>query len=91
MDIRKKHGIFGFIQFFSMTQIFFHIGAIAMVNKHSYAVDVNSRMLTEGFLWFKDLSVPDPYGVLPAVGAFLIFLNIMNGSTSNINPMMRKF
>ena len=41
-DIRKKHGIFGFIQFGSITQIFFHIGAIAVVNKHSYAIDVNS-------------------------------------------------
>lgn len=66
------------------------MGAVSLVNRYSFNIDAESRMLTEGMLWFKDLSAPDPYGVLPIVGSFLIFLNIMMGSTSNISPMMRK-
>ena len=88
LDVRKRHGIFGSIQIFQMSQIFFHMGAVSLVNRYSFNIDAESRMLTEGMLWFKDLSAPDPYGVLPVVGSFLIFLNIMMGSTSNISPMM---
>ena len=46
--------------------------------------------MTEGFFWFKDLSSPDPYGILPVLGASFTFLNILSTSTTNLNPTMRK-
>ena len=47
-------------------------------------------LLTDGgFLWFKDLSSPDPLGVLPVIGASVTFMNIMSTSTTNLNPTMR--
>ena len=46
---------------------------------------------SEGFLWFKDLSSPDPYGIMPVLGAAISLVNILTSSTSNLNPTMRKF
>ena len=37
---------------------------------------------TEGYLWFKNLSEYDPYGILPVMSALLTFWNI------SLNPNM---
>lgn len=47
--------------------------------------------MTDGVLWFKDLSAPDPYGILPFLGAGLSLLNIMQTSSSGGAPVFRKF
>jgi YidC/Oxa1 family membrane protein insertase len=47
-------------------------------------------MLTDGFLWFKDLSSPDPYFILPIIGAVISMANITVSATSNVGTMMRK-
>lgn len=61
-----------------------------MINRLSFNYDINPSILTDGFLWFKDLSVPDPYGILPCIGGFINFLNILSTSTTNVTPTMRK-
>ena len=48
-------------------------------------------MLTEGMLWFRDLSSPDPFSILPIVGGVLNVLNMLNSTVSNSSPTMRKF
>jgi len=46
--------------------------------------------MTDGFLWFKDLSAPDPYGILPIIGGLINLLNILTASTATQTPIMRR-
>ena len=61
-----------------------------MINRYSFNYDLNPAILTEGFLWFKDLSAPDPYGILPVLGGIVSLLNILSTSTTTVSPTMRK-
>jgi len=88
-DIRAKNGIYPIIQLLNIGQLPMHLTWISLVNTISYNYDKYPGMLSEGFLWFKDLSSPDPTGILPVIGAGFIFLNILSSSTSNLNPTMR--
>ena len=47
-------------------------------------------MVSEGFLWFKDLSAPDPLGIVPVVGSMVTLLNILQSQTGNATPFMRR-
>jgi membrane protein insertase Oxa1/YidC/SpoIIIJ len=38
--------------------------------------------LTDGFLWFKDLSAPDPTGILPLISGLISLLNVMSSSAA---------
>ena len=64
---------------------------ISMINRLSYNFDINLAILTDGILWFKDLSSPDPTGILPIMGGMLSMLNIMSTSTAGGNSQFRKF
>lgn len=88
--IRGKHGVYPSISMMNIAQMPVHITWISLVNRMSFNYDQNPGILTEGFLWFRDLSSPDPMGVLPVVGAMITFLNILSTSTTNLNPTMRK-
>ena len=46
-----------------------------LVQRFSFHVEDYPEMMTGGFLWFKDLSMTDPYFILPALNSFSIFLN----------------
>lgn len=77
----------------SMLNIFqmpVHLVYISMVNRLSFDFDLKPAILTDGFLWFKDLSAPDPYGILPLIGGLISLLNILSTSTTTITPTMRK-
>jgi YidC/Oxa1 family membrane protein insertase len=62
-----------------------------MINRLSYNFDINPAILTDGILWFKDLSSPDPTGILPVIGGVLSMLNILSTSTTGGNANFRKF
>ena len=68
-----------------------HIVYISLVNRVAFNYDLNPNILTDGFLWFKDLSAPDPYGILPMIGGLITLINILSTSTANLTPTMRKF
>ena len=53
-----------------------HMVYIGLINKLSSDYTLHPEMLTEGFLWFKDLGAPDPYGILPVAGGIINLLNI---------------
>lgn len=89
-QLRAKHGIYPMLSLMNLLQMPVHITWISLVNRVSFNYDVHRGIMTDGFLWFKDLSAPDPYGILPFVGASLTFLNILSTSTTNLNPTMRK-
>ncbi len=67
-----------------------HLVYISMVNRLAFNYDLNPAILTDGFLWFKDLSAPDPYGILPLIGGLISLLNILSTSTTALTPTMRK-
>lgn len=88
--MRAKNGIYPSLSFLSVAQLPLHIVFISMINRLSYNYDIKPAILTDGFLWFQDLSSPDPYGVLPILGGLITLLNVMSTTTTNINPMMRR-
>lgn len=88
--LRAEHGIYPSLSFMGLLQMPIHIVFISMVNRLSYNYDIKPNIMTDGFLWFQDLSSPDPYGVLPVIGGTLTLLNVLSTSTTNINPMMRR-
>lgn len=67
-----------------------HLVYISLINRLSFNYDLNPSILTDGFLWFKDLSAPDPYGILPLLGGLISLLNILSTSTTSLTPTMRK-
>lgn len=88
--LRAKHGIYPILSFLNIFQLPIHIVFISMINRLSYNYDIKPGILTEGFLWFKDLSSPDPYGVLAFVGGTVTLLNVLSTSTTTVSPMMRR-
>ena len=46
--------------------------------------------MTDGMLWFKDLTAPDPTGIMPVLGGVVTLLNIMTSSTSTTSVTARK-
>lgn len=89
-DLRQKHGIYPSLSLLNIFQFPIHLVFISMINRLSYNYDIKPAILTDGFLWFQDLSAPDPYGILPIIGGSITLLNIMSTSTTNINPTMRR-
>lgn len=63
---------------------------ISMINRISFNYDINPAILNEGFFWFKDLSSPDPTGILPIMGGVISLLNILTTSNQNTSSVMRK-
>jgi len=59
--LRSEHGIYPTITALNIFQFPIHITFISMINRLSYNYDINPAILTDGFLWFKDLSSPDPF------------------------------
>jgi len=75
---------------FNIFQMPVHLVYISLINRLSFNYDLNPSILTDGFLWFKDLSAPDPYGILPLLGGLISLLNILSTSTTSLTPTMRK-
>ena len=47
-----------------------------LVQRFSFNIEDYPEMMSGGFLWFKDLSMSDPYLILPILNSFLITANI---------------
>ena len=67
-----------------------HFVYISLINRLAYNIDINPAILTDGILWFKDMSAPDPLGILPVIGGVMSLLNIMSSSASQQNSNFRK-
>lgn len=64
---------------------------ISMINRLSYNYNINPAIMTDGMLWFKDLSSPDPTGILPIIGGLFSLLNMLSSSSAGGNSNFRKF
>jgi len=75
----------------NILQMPLHMVYISMINRLAYNFEINPAILNEGMLWFKDLSAPDPTGILPIVGGVVSLMNFMTSRNSNSSSMFRKF
>jgi membrane protein insertase Oxa1/YidC/SpoIIIJ len=69
--LRRTHGVYPSISALNILQLPVHMIMISMINRISYNIDINPAILTDGILWFKDLSSPDPYGILPIASGII--------------------
>ena len=67
-----------------------HMVYISLIQRLSFNYDIVPGILNEGFWWFKDLSAPDPTGILPIMGGIVSMLNVLSSSTTNASQVMRK-
>ena len=74
----------------NLFQLPLHLVYISLINKLSFNYTMNPAILTEGFFWFRDLSAPDPLGILPVMGGLLNLMNIQFSTTTNTSVVMRK-
>lgn len=88
--IRKTHGIYPLFSLVNIMQFPIHMVYISMINQIAYNYTINPAILTEGMLWFTDLSSPDPFGILPVTAGLINLMNIMSTSTANSSVTMRK-
>lgn len=89
--MRRSHGIYPMLGALNLLQLPLHMVYIALINRLSYNFNIQPSILTDGVLWFKDLSSPDPTGILPVLGGGLLLLTMMSSSNNtNSNPMFRK-
>lgn len=88
--MRKTHGIYPLFSMFNLLQMPMHMVYISMINRLSYNFEINPAILNEGLLWFKDLSSPDPTGLLPLAGGVISLLNFLTSRTNNSNATFRK-
>ena len=75
---------------FNLFQMPVHMVYMGMTQRLSYQYDLNPAIMTDGLLWFTDLSAPDPTGILPVLGGTVSLLNMLTTSTLNTNSVMRK-
>lgn len=57
----------------------------------SYNADQFPEMVDGGILWFRDLTAPDPYMILPVINCFLLILSIYSTSMKQSNAFFMKF
>ena len=80
--MRRQHGIYPIATMFNLFQLPMHFVYISLINRLSYNIEINPAIMTDGILWFTDLSSPDPLGILPFIGGFVSLLNIMSASAT---------
>lgn len=65
-----------------------------LMQKFTYKLEDYPQMINGGFFWFKDLSLSDPYFILPLINTMTITYNIYNNNATIGNDYfirMRKF
>ncbi|KAK9546035.1 hypothetical protein V6Z96_001043 [Aspergillus fumigatus] len=87
-EIQKLHqeqGIVAWKSFIPMLQIPFGFGCYRVV-KGMAALPVPGLTL-ESVAWLKDLTVADPYFILPAASALFMYLSIRKGGENGVNQL----
>ena len=79
----RRYGVSQGKQMMGLTQIPFILWFFWSLNEMAYNPEDYPGMITDGFLWFKNLTEPDPYFLLPFMLASCTFLNIHKSPTSS--------
>ena len=88
--IKNEINTSGFRMFFNVFSGFIIIIWAGLVQKYTFKLEEYPEMLTGGFLWFKDLSIPDPYFILPIINSMLICYNFISNTTLQNTVLMTK-
>lgn len=83
-NLKRKHGIKTGISLMPLTQIPFLISFFWTLQDLSFSLESYPGMVNDGFLWFKNLSEPDPYYLLPLGLATSTFLSVMKSPNTSI-------
>jgi len=75
-ELREKHGLISIMPVVSLLQLPVLISWFFALRDISTLPDKYPGMKTDGFLWFQDLSSPDPYYILPILSALMSYYNI---------------
>ena len=74
--VKRAHGISGFVPLLGLIQIPIMITWFLSVRHMAMNPDLFPNMMTQGLLWFKDLSQYDPLFILPLLSAVFSSMNI---------------
>lgn len=72
--MRTKYGLKGSAlrTVLTVSQGFIFMVWAGLVQRFSFTIEDYPEMLTGGFLWFKDLSMTDPYLLIPILNAIVL-------------------
>jgi YidC/Oxa1 family membrane protein insertase len=74
--LKRSYGIWTGLQLLPMTQLPFVILFFWSLQELTYSFELFPSMMTDGFLWFSNLTEPDPYYILPLMLATSSFISI---------------
>lgn len=77
------------IGLFNLMSLPIHLVFVSIVNRYAYRPDLNPEIITGGMLWFKDLSSPDPTGILPVVGCAFTLIGFLSNNVQTTNNLFR--
>lgn len=90
--LKRKYGIRSGFQAVPLTQLPFIVFFFWTIQDMVYTAELFPGMETDGFLWFKDLTEPDPYFLLPLGLAFSSFVSMHKSPmTSQITGPLAKY
>lgn len=80
--IKRKYGIWTGLQLMPMTQLPFVLLFFWTLQELTFSQELFPSMTTDGFFWFKNLTEPDPYYILPLLLAGSTFISIHVSATT---------
>ena len=91
-ETRKRHGIDNFYALINLVQMPFIITWFLSLRYVTAMPEIYPEIQQQGFLWIEDLSVYDPYFILPVTAACISSLSIVISPTIKnsavANPLM---
>lgn len=92
MALKRRYGIRSGLQMMPMTQLPLILFFFWTLQDMAYGIEQFPGMETDGFLWFKNLSEPDPYFLLPLLLAFSTFISVHKSpNTAQLTGPIAKF
>ncbi len=91
---KKENGLSGGMNtlkiLLNVFQGFIFLVWACLMQKYTYKLEDYPQMITGGFLWFKDLTLTDPYFILPMLNVVGVFFLILCNNQAPPNQVMVK-
>jgi membrane protein insertase Oxa1/YidC/SpoIIIJ len=77
--IKKRNGVYSKVNALNILQFPIPMVVFSLMNQvaNDPTHPLYEPMTTQGFLWFPNLTLPDPIGILPVLSAGISFVNII--------------
>ncbi|CAG9312947.1 OXA1_1 [Blepharisma stoltei] len=80
LKLKRSYGIRNDVQFYSLTQAPFLFSFFFTLKNLTNSPENFPSLLSDGFLWFSNLAIPDPYYILPISISICNYLSIKNST-----------